>query len=308
VTPRSGYKVNGQDLKYDEYNNGFSTSLNYSHKEAFASHNVGLSFSVASFRGDLPVGSKVDPYSPVIVDPPRGSINVLHLGYSYSNVAGAIDTAGPARGVALNLALDYAGPYVGSNFEVRSVSGGVAGYVPMPWPGHHTLALRVAGAISDGDYPRGGTYQVGGYDLANNGLPSTVLSGIFNGSFVLRGYPARVYSGREYVLSNIEYRFPIAYPDRGISTLPIYLRRLDGNLFVDYGGAFDYLDLRGTRFFHHGALIDNRQLHSAIGAELWMGLTLGYLLNTQIRVGYAYGFSDEAVKGGQPYFVASSAF
>jgi outer membrane protein assembly factor BamA len=117
-----------------------------------------------------------------------------------------------------------------------------------------------------------------------------------------------VYGGSEYVLSNIEYRFPLAFPDRGISTLPIYLRRLDGNVFVDYGGAFNYLDLHKIRFFHHGALIDTDQLHASIGAELWFGLTLAYLLNTQLRLGYAYGFSPEAAKYGQPYFVASSAF
>ena len=36
--------------------------------------------------------------------------------------------------------------------------------------------------------------------------------------------------------------------------------------------------------------------------------TLAYVLDTQFRLGYAYGFSAEAIKGGQPYFVASSAF
>jgi hypothetical protein len=90
--------------------------------------------------------------------------------------------------------------------------------------------------------------------------------------------------------------------------VPIYLRRIDGNVFVDYGGAFDYLDLRAIRFFHHGALIDSAQLHSSIGAELWLNFTLGYYLNTQIRIGYALGFSSEASRYGQPYFVASSAF
>ena len=140
------------------------------------------------------------------------------------------------------------------------------------------------------------------------GVDEQEFERLFNGSFVLRGYPPRVYAGSEYVLANIEYRIPMFYPDRGISTLPLYLRRLDANLFMDYGGAFNYLDLRSIRFFHHGALIDSRQLHASLGAELWVGLTLGYLLNTQLRIGYAYGFSDEAVKGGQPYFGASTAF
>lgn len=308
VVPRGGYKPNGKEILYDEYNNGISTGVSYTHQEAFASHSIGVSFSVAGFKGDLPLPSTPDPYAPASVDPPKGTINVLHAGYSYSNVEGSLASAGALRGVSLNLALDYAGQYTGSTWQIRALSGGIAGYIPMPWPGYHTLALRAAGAISDGDYPKAGTYTVGGYDLANNILPATVLSGVFNGSFVLRGYPPRVYSGRSYLLSNIEYRFPIAYPDHGISTLPLYLRRIDGNVFVDYGGAFNYLDVRRIRFFHHGAFIDWPQMHASIGAELWLGLTLGYQLNTQIRIGYAYGFSAEAVKGGMPYFVASSAF
>ena len=41
---------------------------------------------------------------------------------------------------------------------------------------------------------------------------------------------------------------------------------------------------------------------------IWIGTTLAYLLNTQFRLGYAHGFSPEAMPGGQLYFVASSAF
>ena len=303
VVPREGHKGNGQAVQYDEYSNGVTAGVAYTHQEDYATHGLGLSFSVAHSHGSVPFGPSVDPYSPVLRDPQSGNINAVHLGYGYNNVEGSLDASGAVRGVSLSFGLDYASPYTGSSYTIRGLSGGLAGYVPMPWPGHHTLALRLAGAVQDG-----GGFSVGGYDLASNSLPSTVLSGVFNGSFVLRGYPARVYSGSEYVLANLEYRFPIAYPDRGPSTLPIYLRRLDGNVFVDYGGAFNFLDLRAIRFFHHGALVDTQQLHGSIGAELWVGLTLGYLLNTQLRLGYAYGFSAEAVKYGQPYFVASTAF
>jgi hypothetical protein len=231
---------------------------------------------------------------------------VVHFGYGFSNVEGSLDAAGAVRGFSANFGVDYASQYTGSSYTVRAVNGGLAGYVSMPWRGHQTLALRAAGGVSGGSY--GGAYNVGGYDLAHNSLPSSVLSGVFNGSFVLRGYPPGVYTGSDYVLSNAEYRFPLVYVDRGLSTLPLYLRRIDGNVFVDYGGAFNSFDVHDIRFFHHGALIDSPQLHASLGAELWIGLTIGYLMDTQLRLGYAYGFSAEAYKGGQPYFVASSAF
>ena len=47
---------------------------------------------------------------------------------------------------------------------------------------------------------------------------------------------------------------------------------------------------------------------SPIDAEIWLGTTLAYVVNTQFRLGYAYGFSPEALRYGQLYFVASSAF
>lgn len=308
VVPRGGFKRNGQDIKYDEYQNGLTTGISYAHRSEFSSHSIGLSFSVSRFSGQVPFGTRVDPYTPVEAKPPAGNLNILHLGYNFSCVEGGYAAAGRTRGFHIGVALDYASPYTGSSFTVRGLSGGFTGYLEMPWRGHQTLAFRAAGAVAGGDYSRGGTYYVGGYDLEGNSFPSTVLSGVFNGSFVLRGYPPWAYAGSEYLLTNLEYRIPIVHPDRGLSTLPLYLRRIDANLFVDYGGAFDYLDLRAIRFFHRGALIDSPQLHTAIGAEIWLGLTLGYLLDTQIRVGYAYGFSPEAVKYGQPYFVASSAF
>ncbi len=309
VVPSGGYQVDNQTVRYDETNAGISTGVSYTHQEAFASHSIGLSFAVANFKGNLPIANAaIDPYSPVLPQPPAGNIDVVHLGYGFSNVEGSLDAAGPVRGFSANIALDYASQYTGSSYSTHNINAGIAGYLSMPWRGHQTLALRVAGAVSGGNYPRGGAYYVGGYDLANNSLPSSVLSGVFNGSFVLRGYPPGVYYGSAYVLGNAEYRFPLAYVDHGISTLPIYLRRIDGNVFTDYGGAFNYLDVHAIRFFHDGALIDSQQLHASVGAELWIGLTIGYVLDTQLRLGYAYGFSAEAYKGGQPYFVASSAF
>jgi hypothetical protein len=162
--------------------------------------------------------------------------------------------------------------------------------------------------VANGTYPHQGVYAVGGYDLVNNSLPSTILSGVLNGAFVLRGYPPGVYSGSEYFLENIEYRAPLVKVDHGISSLPIYLRRIDANAFIDYGGAFDNFDFRSIQLFHNNSLIDSSQLHCSVGAELWLGITLSYVIDSQLRLGYAYGFSPEAIKGGQPYVVASAAF
>jgi WD40-like Beta Propeller Repeat/Omp85 superfamily domain len=308
VTPRSGYFVNDVKRPYDELTTGLTAGVTYNAPQDFATHSLGVSFSVATFYGVLPFGPSIDPSSVVRADPPRGNINVAHIGYSFSNVESGVETAGPTRGFSLQLGLDYADAATGSNYSIYALNGAVQAYLPMPWPGHHTLALRMSGAVGGGTYPRTGAYSVGGYDLAGNGPVATILSGVFNGTFALRGYPARLVSGSEYLLQNIEYRAPLFTADRGLSTLPLYLRRLDGALFFDWGGAFNRLRVEEIALFKGGQLIYAPQLHSSIGAELWISATLGYVITTQLRLGYAYGLSPVAIPHGQPYFIAQTAF
>jgi len=308
VTPRSGYYVNDVKTPYDELTTGLTAGVTYTAQEDFAVHSLGLSFSVATFYGALPFGARVDPYSVVQRDPPRGNINVAHVGYSFSNVEGGVETAGPTRGFSVQLGLDYADAATGSSYSVYALNGAFAAYLPMPWPGHHTLALRTSGAVAGGTYPRTGAYTVGGYDLEGNGPVATILSGVFNGTFAIRGYAPRSFSGSEFVLQNVEYRAPLFKPDVGLSTLPLYLRRVDGALFFDWGGAFDRLRVEELALFKGGQLIYAPQIHSSIGAELWLSATLGYVINTQLRLGYAYGLSPAAIPYGQPYFIAQTAF
>jgi hypothetical protein len=310
VVPRSGYRIAGRELSYDELALGMTSSLSYTVPREFSNQSFGLSYSISSFRGKLPVStSAIDPYGTVTVKPPQGMLGIVHLGYGFSNVEGALDNAGSAiRGFSSRLSVDYASPATGGDFSLHAFEASVSGYIPMPWPGLHTLAIRVAGGVAGGDYPRSGYYFVGGYDLETYSVIDTVTTGVYDAAFVLRGYAPRSVGGRAYVLQNLEYRFPIVKPDRGLSTLPLYLRRIDGNVFVDYGGAFDRLDLDQISFFSNHAIINSPQLHTSVGLELWLGLTLGYFLNTQLRFGYAYGFSGKAIPGGQLYFVAASAF
>jgi hypothetical protein len=307
VSPRT-YKQNNTDTPFDETTNGLTAGISYGLQEEFASHRLGFSFSVANFHGALPFATSTDPYSSVPRKPSTGNIDIAHLGYTYSNAEGSLDTAGSARGVTFNIGLDYGGVATGSTYTSRGASAQIVGYLSMPWPGHQTMAIRTSGAISAGNYPRGGNYSVGGYDLDNNSLPSTLLSGAFNGSFALRGYPPRAYSGASYFLQNVEYRIPLFRPDHGISTLPLYLRRLDGNVYWDYGGAFDDFNFHRLALFHSGSILYSPQLHTSVGGELWFSTTIGYQLNVQFRFGYAHGFSLEAIPGGQAYFIASSAF
>lgn len=307
IAPRTNFVANDEKVLYDERGVGFSSSIAYAMPAEFADQYVGLAYTFAGFRAELPPVT-LDPWSSVPRIPRGGTISTLRANYSFSNVEGSLDAAGSIRGFTLRAGVEYAGRETGSDFSLYSFDGSVVGYMPMPWRGRHTFALRVAGGAAGGSYANRGYYSVGGYDLETNSLPSMVNTGIYNGSFVLRGYAPNSLAGTSYILQNFEYRFPIVKPDRGLSTLPLYLRRIDGNVFVDYGGAFNQLDLSAISLFKNRSIISSPDLHTSAGAEIWLGLSLGYYIDAQFRLGYAHGFSSKALPGGQWYFVASSAF
>ncbi len=309
VAPRTDYRIADQNPSYIERSYNVSSSLSYRLPSEFASQSLSLGYTASVLDAELPVASiGPDPYAATTLQPLRGFLGTVRLGYTLSRTEGGLGAPGSARGYALSLSLDAADQHTGSTESFYSASYNAVGFVPMPWHKNHVLALRSAGAISTGSYSRRGIYFVGGYNLENVDLLDTLLNGASAGSFVLRGYPPSAFKGATFVLETAEYRLPLAVPDRGPSTLPFYLRRVDGNLFVDYGGAFDAFDFRAVRFGENGGLIDSPDLHTGAGAELWFGATLGYVFDLTLRLGYAFGFSAGRVDGGQPYFLAAGAF
>jgi hypothetical protein len=179
-----------------------------------------------------------------------------------------------------------------------------AGYLKAPWFRHHVFALGLAGGSAGGDLARRGFYATGGYADTPD-LFTAVTDALFQGSYVLRGYPPGAFVGKQYNLLNLEYRFPfslggrdIGWVDRGVSTLPVFLHGFWGVLFADYGGSYDVID-------PHDPLAP---FHLGVGAEVNASFTLGYFLDTGLRVGWAKGLSQGAVAGSQTYVVVAASF
>ena len=95
-----------------------------------------------------------------------------------------------------------------------------------------------------------------------------------------------------------DYRFPIAYIDRGLSTLPGFLRTLSGAAFLDWGGAYNELDLRDPW----------QSYHVGVGGELRVDFSLVYNDDTELRIGLARGLDSKAPPGVQSYFVFAAGF
>ena len=115
---------------------------------------------------------------------------------------------------------------------------------------------------------------------------------LIQGGIQLRGYPVVAEAGNDYALFNAEYRFPIVNVDRGPSTLPVFLNRISGAAFVDFGSAFD--DPTQAQF------------KTGVGGELWFDVTLGYVLGFTFRAGYARGSRRAGID--KTYFVAAVPF
>jgi outer membrane protein assembly factor BamA len=157
------------------------------------------------------------------------------------------------------------------------------------------LALALSGGTSLGSYSKRGLYSTGGF--VDESLYDSYNSVIRQSAFVLRGYAPGQFVGTAYHLLNAEYRFPLLYADRGLSTLPVFLRTVSGLVFFDFGGAYSQLDAH--RPF--------AMLHESVGGEIWVDGVTSYLQQTNLRLGLARGLDGQA-KGFQSYAVLVAGF
>ena len=81
----------------------------------------------------------------------------------------------------------------------------------------------------------------------------------------LRGFPSQAFVGNQYHLLNLEYRHELAEIERGLQTLPIYVRRLHFAGLVDVGDAF-------TDGF------EPRNLNLGVGGVLRLDMVFGYFV------------------------------
>src|SRR5262249_33565145 len=92
----------------------------------------------------------------------------------------------------------------------------------------------------------------------------------------LRGFPADTFAGSRVALVNADYRWPLARPQRGVGTWPIFLHTVHAAVFGDAGNAWS------RRF----AMSD---LKTSAGAELSFNLVAGYSFPFTATVGAGWG-------------------
>ena len=173
-------------------------------------------------------------------------------------------------------------------FDQIQLTGEWREYISNPWLANHVLGLRGAAGISMGDNLNYGSFRLGGSygEGALYVLPDEYRS--------LRGFPVASVYGDWYYLASIEYRLPIWRIDRGVGTIPAFVRTLHGAVFTDLGNAFDTLPQAGDEI---GALLGDTLV--GVGAELRLGMVLGWGWGFTGRVGYAFAVAGDGYSPGQ---------
>ncbi len=141
---------------------------------------------------------------------------------------------------------------------------------------HNVLALRAGGGITWGDQLVQGTFGLGGAI----GEGSFAGGGSYN-YFPLRGLPVSALSRTRAMLFSAEWRFPIASPQRGIGTWPVFFKEFSGALFADYGNAWNAHEGGSDSF---KTFFDEFLL--GVGAELRGDFVIGHGLPVHARLGY----------------------
>jgi hypothetical protein len=151
-------------------------------------------------------------------------------------------------------------------------------------PRHAVLAVRAAAATSRGDEGvrrvfsgAGSAAQPGGFDISIDAIG------------LLRGFDTDDVSGRSAAALNLDYRFPLAWPQRGLGTWPVFLRAIHGAVFADAGHAWD----GGFR---------RADLRRALGGELSFDVVLGGTFPVTLATGAAWRHDPSGARDGAAVF------
>ena len=294
---RGGLIIGGHDVGWDADTWSLGTSVGLpiyrsivTTSDLFFSYN----WSFTRNKNALPTGA-IDPSDPIPQFPETGASAGFGATWAYSNARRYQYSISTEEGRTLSLSLGIGTRALGSQHEVYSASWHYSEWVPIPWRSralrNHVVWIGYSGGVSGGDPGHHPLFFLGGYPQQN--LLTSIYDFSRPGSASLRGYGYASQYGDQYHVVNLEYRFPIAWIERGYQTFPLYLRRLHGRGFVDYGDAFS------------GAFSFSK-LKLGAGAEAILEISYAYYYSAALQLGYAHGF----MKGGgnEVYFLLNSPF
>ena len=222
---------------------------------AIAAFNASTDTIVCTECGPIPAG--------------RVSRRSLRVGWTFDSARTYGYSISQEDGTAASLSVESTVAGLGSDGDAGAAVLDVRQYV-RAIPRHGVLAARVAGAATWGDEDVRRAFTAGG-----SGAPG---SGVRFGSDavgLLRGFDESERAGRHVAVANLDYRVPLVRVERGVGTLPVFLRTVHAAAFVDAGTTW-------IRRF------DRNDLRVSAGFEIAADTVLGYALPVTFAGGGAW--------------------
>ena len=193
----------------------------------------------------------------------------LRFGWTYDSAKTYGYSVSAERGIRLGVTGELTREALGSGDNVGAVTADARIY-RRAWPRHGAVAARIAGATSWGD---GAARRV--FSASGAGPQDLDLDFDVNAIGLLRGFPSDAVVGRHAALANFDYRFPLGYVERGVGTVPFFLRSAHAAVFADAGHAWsrDFVRSRSRL---------------SVGAELSLDIVVGYWLPLTFTTGAAW--------------------
>jgi len=219
-------------------------------------------------------------------------ISSLRLGYSYSDAEKYGFSISPELGNSFSLTYEHADKALGGDYTFDKLIFDGRKFIPLP-PLHQVLALRIAAGVSSSSILESGLdkekFKLGGNYSADN------LSNIDVNTFSLRGYKPATLEGNNFLLTSLEYRFPLANIEHSLKLVPlfIFLKRLSGTLFIDIGNAWESASIKTNTTNEENEINSIWQdFKSSIGAELKADFNYQYDSPFTLRLGAAKALTD----------------
>ncbi|HEY2908196.1 MAG TPA: hypothetical protein VGJ29_19990 [Vicinamibacterales bacterium] len=191
----------------------------------------------------------------------------------------------PEAGVTVGATAELIRSAFGAFADATTLTLDARAYVP-GLARHHVLALRAAGGSSTGNVNVRETFLLGG-----PGPNASTIDFSRDAMSLLRGFGANTFAGTHVGVLNADYRLPIARPQRGVGTWPLFLHTIHAAAFADAGNAW-------TQTFRAS------DIKTSIGGELSTDLVAGYTFPFTATAGAAWGHDGSgAVRDGAAFYL-----
>jgi WD40-like Beta Propeller Repeat len=205
----------------------------------------------------------------------------LGLEWQTSNAKRYSYSISPEEGMRFLADAVYFSRYIGSTDNLTRLILSYGQYLASPIR-HHVLAFELNGATALGDSAVKQQYTLGGTD----------------GLFSVRGYDEDSITTQNALKATVEYRFPLVWVERGISTAPFFLSNFSGAVGLDAGLGWDGFKMPSSRTFTDRAKL-------GIFVELQTSFVFAYLAPVSLKIGYGHGLINNGTN--QIYISAGSS-